>query len=151
MLRMEIIIPLFIALFIALAIFGARAAAKRRKELEAWAQARGLRFSAESDYGFDERFPNFECLQHGHARYAYNTLAGDWEGRGFLGFDGPQQSGRGRPLEHHSEHIRFHEGGVLRGGGCGDSPAAEGRYRPAAELAGAAVRVAVGAIQGSRR
>ena len=63
------------------------AAAQRRKELEAWAIAKELRFSADNNYSFDHRLPEFKYLQQGSNRYAYNIIQGHWQERSFLGFD----------------------------------------------------------------
>jgi hypothetical protein len=62
-------------------------AGKRRKELDAWAVSHALHFDPSRDYGLDGQFPNFDCLQRGGGRYAYNRISGSWHGYGFLGFD----------------------------------------------------------------
>jgi hypothetical protein len=98
-------IVLFIALFVILAIYGARAAAKRQKELTAWAAANRLRFSEDHDADMDSRFPDFDCLGTGKDRYAYNIMDGEWEGRPFLGFDyhyeTESKDSKGKTTTHH--------------------------------------------------
>ena len=89
------IIILFVAGMIALVIFGFMSAAKRRKALMAVAARRRMHFSADHDRGTDERFPNFECLDRGHNRYAYNILTGHVAGQWATGFDYHYETGSG--------------------------------------------------------
>lgn len=100
-----ILIPLVIAAVIAVIVFSAMAAAKRRNELEAWAAGKGLRFDASRDSAFDERFADFSCLRQGSNRYAYSLMRGDWNGRAFLGFDYHYETyshdKHGRKTHHH--------------------------------------------------
>lgn len=84
---MEVVIVLFVVVFIGAIIYARYAAAKRRKELAAWAQGKGLSFDPSNDKGMDERFPEFDCLRQGSDRYAFNRMEGDWSGRRLLGFD----------------------------------------------------------------
>jgi len=59
---------------------------KRRKAIEAWGAEHGLRFDpGKADY--EGRFPVFKSLRQGSNRYARNRLEGEWQGRGFWGFD----------------------------------------------------------------
>jgi hypothetical protein len=69
---------------------------KRRKELAEWAISKGLTFDAQKDGFFDSKYPNFNCLQKGHSRYAYNMMEGTLAGRGFLGCDYHYVVGHGR-------------------------------------------------------
>jgi hypothetical protein len=83
--------PLFIILIvaavIALAVFASMQAAKRRKDLEAWAAARNLRFDPASDYSFESRY-SFDCLRQGERdRYAYNIATGPVGRREAVAFD----------------------------------------------------------------
>ena len=83
------------ALLIALAVlaigiviaYGYYAAEKRRKELQAWAQAHQLSLDPSKAYDLDTRFSQFHCLLQGANRYAHNLMQGSWKGRDFLGFD----------------------------------------------------------------
>jgi hypothetical protein len=77
----------FAVLVAVLIVFGWYFAAKRRKELEDWARARGYRFQPGNDYSFDERYAEFSCLKEGSERYAYNVIDGDDAGRRFRAFD----------------------------------------------------------------
>ena len=60
---------------------------RRQKDLQAWCEPKGLRFEPSFDKSVKERFPDFPCLAEGFEQYAFNWMAGDWEGREFLGFD----------------------------------------------------------------
>jgi hypothetical protein len=82
-------------------IFGWYTANQRRKELLAWAQSKGLQFTSEKYYDFDDRFPAFSCLQQGSSRYAYNVITGQLAGREFLGFDYHYTTGSGKNRQDH--------------------------------------------------
>lgn len=84
---MPVIIVVVVALFIVLAIFSSMQAAKRRKELMAWAGSKGLSFTETRDHSFDERFSEFDCLKQGSDRYAFNRITGTLSGRRVLAFD----------------------------------------------------------------
>ena len=81
-------------------------AAKRRKELLAWATAHGLAFSPAQDGSMDFQFRAFNCLQSGDNRYAFNVTNGKWSDHDFVGFDYHYQtytysSKGGRQTQHH--------------------------------------------------
>ena len=102
-----LIFALVAGVVIVLAIVGAIKQSQRRKELLAWAAAKGLHFSQEHIGGLDARFPAFSCLRQGDNRYAYNTISGDWNGRRLFGFDyhyathSTDSKGRRRTHHHH--------------------------------------------------
>ncbi len=95
------VIFIFIVVAIALFIFGAMAAARRRKELAAWAAGRGLRFDSRKDRGMDERFP-FKCLQCGHSRFAHNISEGEIDGLHVTAFDYQYTTGSGKNQQTHT-------------------------------------------------
>ena len=99
---MEAIIALVFAVVIGAIIYAYYAAAQRRKELTAWAQTRGLRFSPAKDSTLDDRYGEFDCLRRGRSRYAHNLISGDWHGREFLGFDYHYVTGSGKNRQTHS-------------------------------------------------
>ena len=77
----------FFALVVVFVILGAKQAKKRREALAAWAQAHGLSLDTSHDHGFRNRFPQFSCFKKGDQdRYAYNTMAGLWNGRQVIAF-----------------------------------------------------------------
>lgn len=99
-----VFVVLVIAGVVALIVWGAIAAAKRRKELAAWAAANGLQYRDTKDGSFDERFP-FSCLKQGTGRYAYNLMDGTRDERGILAFDYHYEThstdSKGRRQTHH--------------------------------------------------
>jgi len=95
-----ILFVLIAAVVVAGIIYAFYAAAQRRKALAAWAAGHGLRFDQSKNRDMDDRFPEFDCLRHGHSRYSYNHITGQWNGRGFLGFDYHYETGSGK--NHHT-------------------------------------------------
>lgn len=75
------------ALVLIVAVYGYLQAQKRKGELIAWAESRGLSYSPVNDYSFDERFANHSCLCQGSARYAYNIMEGRIDTRVVCAFD----------------------------------------------------------------
>lgn len=100
-----VVITLVVLAVVVYAVMDEIAVRKRRKALAAWGAARGLRFSTEDVYGFDDRFPSFSCLRQGDNRYAYNLLQGEWNGCPFLGFTyhyaTHSTNSKGRRTTHH--------------------------------------------------
>jgi len=94
------IVLLFVVGAIVIAVF-AWFSAKRRKELAAWAAAKGLAFRPGRDAGFDERYRSFGCLRRGHSRSAYNIAEGDWGGRRVTAFDYRYVTGSGKNRQTH--------------------------------------------------
>ena len=60
---------------------------RRRRRLKAWAARRGLAFDMGPEHHIFYEFPQFECLQPGINRYAYNIAKGNWKGRSLWAFD----------------------------------------------------------------
>jgi hypothetical protein len=98
----EAIIVLMVVLAIGGIVYGMYATAERRKALSAWASAHGMRFSPDRDRSLEGRFGGFNCLRCGHSRYARNLIEGEWNGRGFLGFDYHYETGSGKNRQTHN-------------------------------------------------
>jgi len=100
-----VFIAAVIIIFIILAIFGARQAAKRRQALLAWAGSKGLSFTESKNGHVEDQFPEFGCLKQGSDRYAYNMMEGDWSGKRILAFDYHYEThsrdSKGRTQTHH--------------------------------------------------
>jgi len=97
--------PLFVVMFVvvaAVAVFAFYAAAKRRKELAAWAHGHGLSFDRSKRYYVDDRFAEFKCLRKGHSRYAYNTMKGNWGETPIVAFDYHYAIGSGKNRSDHN-------------------------------------------------
>jgi hypothetical protein len=92
--------PGFILLIILVAgaviAFAIYSSARRRKELAAWAEARGLSFSREKIRDMDDRYPEFKCLRRGRSRYAFNIMRGDLQGMPVTAFDYRYVTGSGK-------------------------------------------------------
>ena len=97
----------FIALVIVLIVVGAAQQRKRRAALQAWVARHNLSFSPDRDAGFDEQFPEFDCLRYGSDRYAYNIIRGTWDDRPLVAFDyhyethSTDSKGRRKTNHHH--------------------------------------------------
>jgi hypothetical protein len=71
-----LLIGLFIAVIVLLAIFSYLSQQQRIAELTALAQQLNWHFDTDYDYSYDSEFSQFGCFCHGSSRYAYNTLRG---------------------------------------------------------------------------
>ena len=100
-----LLIGIFAVVVIGLIILGLYQAAKRRKELLAWAGSKGLSFSQAKDRGMESRFPQFKALKQGSNRYAFNIIEGDWSERPIIAFDYHYEThstdSKGRRQTHH--------------------------------------------------
>jgi hypothetical protein len=105
--RPELIIPIVIALFIAIIVMGILAERRRRQALAAWAASKGLRFRPGKNRSIDNRFPAFKCLRSGSNRYGQYLMEGDWGGRSLLAFDYHYETysrdSKGRRQTHHHQ------------------------------------------------
>jgi len=90
---------------ILLAIYSHKKEKERRESLRAYAQQHGLYFDPEKVRGFSDRYSQLGILQRGSNRYAYNILAGEWQGREMTTFDYHYQTqstdSKGRTQTHH--------------------------------------------------
>jgi hypothetical protein len=97
-----IMVVLVLVVAVVLIIYSVYASAKRRKELAGWALSKGLLFSPGNDSSFDSKYSNFDCLQEGDSRYAYNIMTGTLTGREFIGCDYHYATGSGKSRQEHS-------------------------------------------------
>lgn len=102
---MEAVAPLFFGLFFCLVvviiIFSIIKSFQRKKEMRDYAASKGLRYYGGYHYDLDNRFPNLSCLRHGHSRYGYNLIMGDYKGYPVCLFDYHYKTGSGK---HQSTH-----------------------------------------------
>lgn len=100
-----LIIIIFVFIIIGVAILSWYQQEKRRKELLAWAQSKGLQFYPARDYGMDSRFPELKTLRQGENRYAYNIMQGRYTDRDMVAFDYHYEThsrdSKGRRQTHH--------------------------------------------------
>ena len=106
----------FLALMIVMAILGARADAKRKKQLAEWATAKGLTFEQGYLRGLDAQHPTFSALRRGDDRYALNVMRGAWAGREAMFFDYHYETtstdSKGRRQTHH----HYFSAVIIKGG-----------------------------------
>jgi len=101
-----LIFVLIAIVVIVAAIVGVAQERKRRQALAAWAAANGLSFSEGRDYDYDDRHADFRVLRSGDGgRYAYNIMAGQYNGRALTAFDYHYEThskdSKGRRSTHH--------------------------------------------------
>jgi hypothetical protein len=115
-----VIFVVIAALAIGIGIVGYLQAEKRKKELAEWAIARGFTLDTESDYEFDSRFAEFDALQQGDSRYAYNIIEGTFAGRPICAFDyhyathSTDSKGRRQTHHHHFSAVIVDSGLPLK-------------------------------------
>jgi len=99
------IFVLFGVLIVAIVIFNAVAARKRRDALSALAARLGLAFEAGNDYALARRFGFLDALAQGSNRYAFNILSGAYQTQEVLVFDYHYEThstdSKGRQRTHH--------------------------------------------------
>jgi hypothetical protein len=76
----------FAAIVVAIAVYAHKVAEKRKLAIAAWAGTRGLSFTRDRDWSFDQRY-DFACLNRGDDRYAYNVSRGRVGEFGICAFD----------------------------------------------------------------
>ena len=86
---MEVLFPILIVLFVVGAIIAGYYAKKQRQKLFRGIAGRlGCRYYEDDPFGLSSKHDNhFATLASGSNRYAYNVIAGQWEGRGLHIFD----------------------------------------------------------------
>ncbi len=80
-------IVVIVGIAIGAAIFGALAAKRRREEMLSLAGRLGLSFNPDKDRALADRFQFLDALAKGSNRYAFNLLAGMYQGHEVLVFD----------------------------------------------------------------
>ena len=94
-----------LVLIAVIAIVGYLSSLKRREAMMALARRLGLRFSPHKDRHLAKQYRFLDKLRHGHNRYAYNVLSGQYQGHDVMVFDYHYQTGSGKNTHHY--HISF--------------------------------------------
>ena len=94
-----------LVLIAVIAIVGYLSSLKRREAMMALARRLGLRFSPHKDRHLAKEYRFLDKLRHGHNRYAYNVLSGQYQGHDVMVFDYHYQTGSGKNTHHY--HISF--------------------------------------------
>ena len=99
-----LIIALFVALIVVLAVLGHLAEKRRREAFQALAQRLGMHYRAK-DPTVAQRFQFLDKLRQGSNRYAFNILDGPYEGHPVMVFDFHYEThstdSKGRRQTHH--------------------------------------------------
>jgi len=98
----EVFVPIFVVLILGLAIYGLVKAARRRKQLAAWAAGKELYYHSGKDRTFGHGYPGFKCLSRGHSRYGHNVMTGQWAGMPITAFDYHYKTGSGKNESTHT-------------------------------------------------
>ena len=97
----EAFIPiLIVCVVMVVLIFAIIESQRRKKELRAWAESKGLSFNESSNYQIDSQLP-FKCLQQGHSRVGYNFISGEYKNYGLYVFDYRYKTGSGKHQQTH--------------------------------------------------
>ena len=94
-------IILVVIVFVAIAIGGILAGAKRQKALQQWTARLGWRYVHGNDESIEVRY-GFDCLRRGRSRHAYNVCRGAWEERAAVAFDYRYVTGSGKNRQTHT-------------------------------------------------
>jgi len=100
-----LIIVGFIALIVVLGILGYISAAKRRQAMATLAAKLGLRFDPNKNWDIAQRYSFLDKLRSGSNRYAFNIMAGNYQGHDVSLFDYHYEThstdSKGRRQTHH--------------------------------------------------
>ncbi len=91
----------FIAFVIGALVLGHLQAQKRRAAMLALAHRLGLRFDPDKNRDLARRYEFIDKMRAGRNRYAFNILAGDYQGHDVLLFDYHYKTGSGKNTHHH--------------------------------------------------
>lgn len=111
-----LIFILFGVIFIALMVFGAIQARRRREAMKKYAASLGCSFSPGKDWSFDEHYSGFGQLRKGSNRYAYNIISGRKGEHDIKVFDyhyethSTNSKGRRQTHHHYFSAVIYHTG-----------------------------------------
>ena len=97
-----LIIVVFIAIFITVAIVGYLSALKRREAMMAVATKLSLSFHYPKNRDIARRYRFLDKLRRGSNRYAYNILSGRYQNHEVILFDYHYQTGSGKDTHHYN-------------------------------------------------
>jgi len=97
-----IVVPAFIALAVALIVFGILKARKRREAMTRLAAELGFEYYADDPWSLEDKYAMFELFGRGHSRKASNVLCGEMDGRAVVAFDYQYTTGSGKNKSTHS-------------------------------------------------
>ncbi|MCX5649296.1 MAG: hypothetical protein NTX40_09425 [Planctomycetota bacterium] len=97
-----IVVPAFIALAVALIVFGILKARKRREAMARLAAELGFEYYPDDPWDLEDKYAMFELFGRGHSRRASNVICGDVDGRAVVAFDYQYTTGSGKNQSTHS-------------------------------------------------
>jgi hypothetical protein len=97
-----IVVPAFIALAVALIIFGILKARRRREAMARLAAELGFEYYPDDPWSLEDKYAMFELFGRGHSRKASNVICGEVDGRAVVAFDYQYTTGSGKNKSTHS-------------------------------------------------
>jgi len=98
---------LFLGLIIVLVLAGIAQAKARRERFAALAAQQGWQYSAATERGLEDRYPELELFRRGSNRYGENFLTGSAAGHHLTAFDYHYQTSSGSGKNRSTQHHRF--------------------------------------------
>jgi len=101
-----IAVPAFIALAVALIVFGILKARERREAMARLAKELGFEYFPDDPWDLQDRYAMFELFGRGHSRRASNVICGEMDGRAVVAFDYRYTTGSGKNQStHHCQGV----------------------------------------------
>ena len=97
-----IVVPAFIALAVALIVFGILKARQRREAMTRLAAELGFEYYPDDPWNLEDKYAMFELFGRGHSRGASNVICGEVDGRAVVAFDYRYTTGSGKNESTHS-------------------------------------------------
>ena len=97
-----IVVPAFIALAVALIVFGILKARERREAMARLATELGFEYYVDDPWDLEDTYAMFELFGRGHSREASNVICGEMDGRAVVAFDYQYTTGSGKNKSTHS-------------------------------------------------
>ena len=97
-----IVVPAFIALAVALIVFGILKARQRREAMARLAKELSFEYYPDDPWNLEDKYAMFELFGRGHSRRASNVICGDVDGRAVVAFDYQYTTGSGKNQSTHS-------------------------------------------------
>jgi len=97
-----IVFPAFIALAVALIVFGILKARQRREAMARLAAELGFEYYPDDPWILEDKYAMFELFGRGHSRKAANVICGEIDGRAVVAFDYQYTTGSGKNQSTHS-------------------------------------------------
>jgi len=97
-----IVFPAFIALAVALIVFGILKARERREAMARLAAELGFEYYPDDPWSLEDKYAMFELFGRGHSRKASNVICGEVDGRAVVAFDYQYTTGSGKNQSTHA-------------------------------------------------